>query len=388
MGLITAVNGQAEGVASHTGNERPHLLLVVDQFPKTLGGGERIVLKLASLLPRYGYRVSILTFAVHPETSALAAAPCPVYLLPLLKTYDLRAFRAAVEFRSFLMREKIVLIQTFFESSDLWAGLVAKLTPNVKLVWSRRDMGILRARKHMNAYRLMSRAPDAVFAVSEQVRRHCIEVDRIEPARVMTVYNGVDVMEWVSDERSAERRTRPVVTTVGNIREVKGHDIFIRAAALVCARFPDVVFSIAGDVLEPAYFEELEALVRSLDIADRFCFVGGVTDLQQHLRAAEIFVLPSRSEGFSNAIVEAMAASLPVVATDVGGNSEAVRTGVNGYVVPSEDPTALADAISRLLSDPAMARRMGLEGKRLAEERFTTKAMMNDVTRTYETLLR
>src|ERR1700723_3233755 len=177
-------------------DDLPHVLLVLDQFPKTLGGGERVVLKTAALLPRYGYRASILTFSIHPESAALESPPCPIYLLPLQRTYDLQAFRAALELRQFLRLQKVQIVQTFFESSDLWAGFVTKSMSKAKLIWSRRDMGILRSGKHHIAYRLMSGVPDAVFAVSEQVRSQCIEIDRIDPARVRTIYNGLDLSAW------------------------------------------------------------------------------------------------------------------------------------------------------------------------------------------------
>jgi glycosyltransferase involved in cell wall biosynthesis len=140
-------------------------------------------------------------------------------------------------------------------------------------------------------------------------------------------------------------------------------------------------------VLEPGYFAELQALVRNLNLSDHFHFAGGVTDLHKHLSAADIFVLPSRSEGFSNAIVEAMAASLPVVATEVGGNAEAVKDGVSGFLVPPEDPAALSAAIIRLLSDPSQAKVMGMAGKVLAAEQFTTEAMMARITAAYSNLL-
>ena len=248
-------------------------------------------------------------------------------------------------------------------------------------------MGILRTGKHHAAYRLMAGAPDRVFAVSEQVRRHCIEVDGIAPSRVQTIYNGLDLADWNAPSRSVERARESVVATVGNIRRVKGHDVFIRAAASVAENCPYTSFRIAGDVLEPEYFAELQKLVSELKLDGRFHFVGGVTDLREYLSAAEVFVLPSRSEGFSNAIVEAMAASLPVVATNVGGNAEAVQDGVSGIIVPPEDSAALAAAIISLLSDTAKAKHMGIEGKRLAAERFTTEAMMSQITSVYASLL-
>jgi len=365
----------------------PHVLLVVDQFSKNLGGGERIVLKLAALLPQYGYRASILTFLADPASPALDSPPCPIYVLPLQRTYDRTAFQGAFALRQFLKQQKIQLVQTFFESSDIWAGFVTRLLSDAKLIWSRRDMGILRTRKHEIAYRLMASLPDAVFAVSDLVRQHCIEEDHIDPDRVETIYNGLDLDNWGASSQSSSSRDRLLITTIGNIRHVKGHDLFIKAAAAVVPRFPDVHFSIAGGVLEPAYFEELQTLVRYLNIEDRFHFTGAITDLQQHLSAASIFVLPSRSEGFSNAIVEAMAASLPVIATNVGGNAEAVQNGVTGIVVPPEDPNALAAAITRLLADPAMAKAMGIAGKQRVAEKFTTEVMMQQTTATYRKLL-
>ncbi len=364
-----------------------HVLLVVDQFPKTLGGGERVVLKLAELLPAYGYRASILTFAVHPESVALRSCPCPLYLLPLQRTYDLNAFRAAIAFRSFLREQEIRIVQTFFESSDLWAGLVAGAASRAKLIWSRRDLGILRSGKHRWAYRLMAHLPDAVFAVSEQVRQNCIEVDRVPADRVQSIYNGLDLAEWADVPRPSRVAGEVVITTVGNIRRVKGHDILIQAAALVVRRFPQASFRIVGDVLEPDYFMELQTLVRDLDISANVHFAGVTSNPRTHLAQSDIFVLPSRSEGFSNAIVEAMAMSLPVVATDVGGNAEAVEPGASGLLVGVEDPPALATAILRLLDHPSLARAMGTRGRAIAAEKFTTQAMMHSITRAYGNLL-
>ncbi|MGA2373662.1 MAG: glycosyltransferase, partial [Candidatus Korobacteraceae bacterium] len=197
----------------------------------------------------------------------------------------------------------------------------------------------------------------------------------------------LNLADWDAASRPAKNPGEFLVTTVGNIRRVKGHDVFIRAAATIAQQFPKVSFSIAGEVLEPAYFAELQALVQDLHLANHVRFDGEVTNLRQHLAAADIFVLPSRSEGFSNAIIEAMASSLPVVATDVGGNAEAVNDGVTGFVVPPEDPGALSAAILRLLSDPLQAKAMGTAGRNLVAEKFTTEAMMNQIAGVYRNLL-
>ena len=191
MSMISILTPDMASPISPERDALPHVLLVVDQFPKTLGGGERALLRLAALLPKYGYRASILPFFAHPECAAIESPPCPIYLLPLKRTYDLTALLAAFAFKQFLKEQRIQIVQTFFESSDIWAGFVVKKLSKAKLIWSRRDMGILRSGKHHVAYRLMARAPHAVFAVSEQVRRHCIEVDRVDPARVKTIYTGL-----------------------------------------------------------------------------------------------------------------------------------------------------------------------------------------------------
>jgi L-malate glycosyltransferase len=387
MSTITALPFETSKKGDHHYDVHPHVLLVVDSLAGVSGGGERMVFKLASLLPQYGFRVSILCFAAPTEGIGLTSPPCPIYFLRLKRTYDLKAIGAAFLFRRFLKEQHIQIVQTFFESSDLWAGFVVKAMSGAKLIWSRRDMGILRDTKHKIAYRLMARFPDAVFAVSESVRQYCITVDRIDASRVQTIHNALDIADWKTDASVVKTPGKFVITCVGNIRRVKGHDVFIKAAGLIVKQHPEVMFSIAGKVLETAYFSDLEAMVRDLGLSNHFYFVGSITNLREHLAGADIFVLPSRSEGFSNAIVEAMAASLPVVATNVGGNAEAVRNGVSGFIVPVEEPQALADAIIQLLDDPLKAKEMGKAGERIAAEEFTTESMMTKTVHTYKNLL-
>ena len=365
----------------------PHILLVLDQFPESLGGGERVALKLAELLPNYGYRASILTFGIHPKSPVLRYAKCPIYLLPLQRVYDFNAVRASFAFRDFLRAQQIQIVQTFFESSDLWAGFVTKAMSKSKLIWSRRDMGILRAPKHRLAYRLMAAMPDAVFAVSDQLGQHCIEVDHIDPDRVFTIYNGLDLARWPPIVRSKKTSGDVIVTTVGNVRRVKGHDLLIQAAAKVVEQYPQVHFNVVGEILEPEYFDELQQLIVDLGLSRNFHFVGGTSDSRDYLVGADIFVLPSRSEGFSNAVIEAMASSLPVVATNVGGNAEAVIDGINGYIVEPNDVAALSTAIKKLLGDPASALAMGVAGRDLVVDKFTADAMMRAVAARFDALI-
>ncbi len=391
MAPIRLLSPGPDPASSAVGSKLPHVLLVLDGFPRALGGGERIALRLAGLLPRYGYRVSILTFFVDPKSPILdMEAPCPIYLLPIGRTYDLTALRAAFALRRFLREQQIRIVQTFFESSDLWAGTVARFLSSAKVIWSRRDMGILRGGKHRLAYRLLRRIPHRVFAVSEMVRRHVIEVDGVAACRVQTIYNGLELdrAETVDPCAADQPFHYPVIITIGNIRRVKGHDLLARAAVPVLQRFPEATFTIAGEVLEPEFLTELNQMIADLGITASFRLIGGITDLPAHLEAADVFVLPSRSEGFSNAIIEAMACFLPVVATDVGGNAEAVLTGTTGIVVPPDDAESLAAALIQLLASPSTAQRMGVAGKARAASEFSVDAMMRKTVAAYNGLLR
>ncbi len=390
MSQIHLVAVGPQPVVPESQRNLPLVLLVVDGFPKALGGGERIVLRLATLLPQYGYRASILTLAIHPDSEFRPdQAPCPVYLLPLRNTYGAAALRGSLALRRFLRKEDVRIVHTFFESSDIWAGFVTRLFSRAKLVWSRRDMGILRTSKHKLAYRALRRLPHAVICVSARVSEHVITVDRVSPSKVHVVHNGLDLGDVAPSASAGKPKPLPaIVTTIGNIRRVKGHDLLVQAASEVSKRHPGTQFTVAGEVLEPAYFEELQGQIAASGLSRSFHFLGKISDLQNHLGTASIFVLPSRSEGFSNALIEAMAAGVPSIATDVGGNAEAIQNGESGLIVVPESAAALSHAISSLLDNPALGERLSAGGRAAVEERFSSAAMMRGVVHVFAKLLK
>jgi len=367
----------------------PHVVLLVDQFPKALGGGERVLLKLASQLPRYGFSVSIVTFSVDPDSALhTMALDCPVYILPLRRAFGYESLKEAAALASFLEEQEVRIVQTFFESSDLWGGLVTHFLSDAKLIWSRRDMGFLRARKHRLAYRLLSSLPDRVLAVSEQVRKHILQADEVDASKVLTVYNGLDV--FPSDPYQSRMRREDVplhIATVGNIRRIKGHDLFIHAAAAVIQQYPNVRFTIAGEVLEPNYFTELQNSIRSLGLAKHFFFAGSVANTREFLQDVDIFVLPSRSEGFSNAIIEAMASGLPVIATEVGGNAEAIDHDTTGLIIPANDVPSLTNAVLKLCLDRPFSERLATAAREKVVRCFSLSSMMEQTAAIYRTLL-
>jgi L-malate glycosyltransferase len=373
-------------------DSRCHILFIIDELCE-IGGAERVLFKMIQLLPEDLFRCSLLTFRTNAEAD-ISQIRCPVYVLPLKKTYDWNALRVARRIRRFVREEKVSIVHTFFETSDLWAGPIAKFSGCPVLVSSRRDLGILRSRRHSLGYKVLRGLYDFVLAVSPQVREFCIQQDGLDPSRVQTLFNGVDT-EVVSRAASrAVMRKRmnipeqvPVITTVGNIRKVKGIDVLLEAAARVCRQHPSAMFLVVGRKSEEQHCRELENRISALGLAANIRLLGSREDVFSLLRMSDIFCLPSRSEGFSNALIEAMACRLPCVATDVGGNKEVMIPGETGLLVPSENSEELALALTRLLSDRSLANNMGLRGERVVHSRFTSEVMLNNLVSVYEGLL-
>ena len=370
-----------------------HILYFVDRLGPVLGGGERVLLSVVRALPKDRFRASLATFSYELDRAVMDGLPCPVHVFPMKRTYGVQSLKMAMAFRKLLWEQQVDIVQTMFESSDIWTGLVTKATSKAKLISSRRDLGILRSTKHRIAYRLLAGLPDRVLAVSDEVRRFSIEADGLPPERVFTVHNGIAVEAATEAERDRVRQALripagvPVITTVGNLRKVKGTDVLIRAAATVRKRLPDAMFLICGDALEADYVSELRELIKELRLEPSVRLLGGKENVPALLALTTVFALPSRSEGFSNALIEAMAAGLPCVATSVGGNNEAITDGVDGLLVPPDNSDALGQAICHLLDHPAAATEMGGKARITYEKRFTTGVMMSQLVQTYEQIL-
>jgi len=188
--------------------------------------------------------------------------------------------------------------------------------------------------------------------------------------RVVVIPNGLELTQFQA--RTSHVPSRRVIM-VANLRPEKGHDTLIDAAAIVLNRFPDARFDIVGDGTER---DRLIAYAHAKGVAAAVSFLGHCEDVPARLSAADVFVLPSESEAFPNAVLEAMAAGLPVVASAVGGILEVVRNGETGLLVPPRRPDALADAIGRLLSDATLQERLGSTGRGLVESRYSFSKMV------------
>jgi glycosyltransferase involved in cell wall biosynthesis len=235
----------------------------------------------------------------------------------------------------------------------------------------------------------------AVVVNAEAVRADLVS-GGVPSRKIVTVYNGLDPRRvsppaGLSREDALRSLDLPTgkdlrfVTVVANLRhDVKDHPTFLRAARRVRERVPGARFVLAG---EGELIEPMRALAASLGLADSVFFTGRCERVAELLSASNVCVLSSKAEGFSNAILEYMAAARPVVVTDVGGAREAVSEGETGYVVPAGDDAAMAERIVALLTDAERARAMGERGRQVVVEKFSCEAQLRRTVELYERLL-
>ncbi len=208
--------------------------------------------------------------------------------------------------------------------------------------------------------RLAGRRFDHVVACSDSVREFLVGSYHYPPERVTCIRNG-----WSGTPLKLRLESRPTIVCTANFSAEKGHAVLIEAFATVAQRIPDAQLVLLGHGAEMA---AVRRQVGELGLTDRVEFAGFQDSIWPWLARAHVFALPSNYESLGIAVLEAMAAGLPVVATRVGGVQELVRPGVTGELVPPGDPGAMAEALVSVLGDPGAAMRMGAAGRAAAED--------------------
>jgi len=224
---------------------------------------------------------------------------------------------------------------------------------------------------------------DCAIAVSEAVRRELIDDVGIPARKVVLIHNGIDLTPVPLGDLTARRETlrlsseEIVLVAVGRLAEIKNYNMLLEAFARAVKELPVLRLVMVGDGPERA---KLEATAMHLGLSDRVHFLGARDDVREWLALSHVFVLPSLYEGISIALLEAMAAGLPAVATQVGGNPEVVTDQQNGILVESGDVEGFARALVVLARDEALRERMG----RAARKRIEMKFDLNRSVRQYE----
>jgi glycosyltransferase involved in cell wall biosynthesis len=368
---------------------RPTVLHLIDCL--FIGGGEMQMADLLRRIDREKFRPLVGCLRKQGQlVSVLEEAGLPVVEFPVRgKLFYPRSIREILRLARFMRREGVQIVQT----QDLYSHLVGVPAASIArvpiVITNRLDLGHTMKRWHRWALKRLSFGITRVMANSEGVRTMLTDVEKIDPERIELIYNGVhlDLFQIAPKERGPVPLApgdRPIVV-VANLWPVKGHEILFEAAVRVTACYPTAKFVLVGT--GTARRAVLEARARALAIDKQILFLGPRQDVPEILSQMEISVLPSLAEGFSNAILESMAAGLPMVATDVGGNREAIVEGETGFLVPPRDPETLADRILRLLGDRTLARRMGRAGRQRIETTFSLERMVSETERFYERLL-
>jgi len=318
-----------------------------------IGGTERQMIELLRRLNPSRWQVHIACIRAEGEwLPRVLEAAVSVREFPFPHFRHRDAVRQAMAFTRWCRTLDIAVVHAADLCTNIFALPAAAYAGVPVRIGNRREINPDKTRSQIMlqraAYQFATRVVANSRAAADRLR-----FERVPAGRVATVPNGIDSCAFAT---TRSRRPLRKITVVANLRKEKGHDVLIDAAPEILRHFPDATFDIVGGGPE---LEALQARVNAQGAAAAFTFAGYDHDVAQRLKEADIFVLPSRSEAFPNAILEAMAAGLPVVASAAGGIVELVEDGQTGLLVAPGDPHALAHSVCRLMADRALAARLG-----------------------------
>jgi glycosyltransferase involved in cell wall biosynthesis len=342
------------------------------------GGPERQMLGLAGTLPG-DYSTSFLSFAEGGRCRPFLGEARRTGFDAAELTHDFPHVRLCIrELTAFLRGNFVDVLVTHGYKSNI-LGRPAARAANVPIVsvsrgWTSENVKVW---CYEALDRMHLRFVDRVVCVSYRQAERVLRAG-VAPERIRIIRNGARLGTFESLDPSGRDRLRglaggdgPVILAAGRLSSEKGLRVLIEAAPQIMNAVPDARFVICGEGAERGV---LEHAIQSLGLADRVRLVGFRDDLDTLIPFASVVALPSFTEGLPNIALEAGAASVPVVATAVGGNPEVVRDGVTGFLVPPGNPTALAGRLVELLQRPDWAKSLGLAGRRRMQECFTFEA--------------
>ena len=375
---------------------KPKVLHMIDSFES--GGTERQAIQLVRLLQQSGEcEVHLACLQnkglLRGEADGLGLGEIVEY--PLTSFYDANFVRQLNRLRHYLIEHEIDVVHTHCFYTNIF-GMTAAALAQIPARITYKGETDFRTSMQKRAERVAFRLSHRVVANSEAVRARLIS-DGVAAEKIVRHYNGLD-MRRVTVNGNENRDeilkgfdlpvspARKLVTIVANLRHaVKDIPMFLRAAARVRAAVPEAGFIIAG---EGELMAGLRDMAAQLGIASDVFFIGRCDRIAELLFISDVCALSSTAEGFSNSILEYMAAARPVVATDVGGAREAIVEGETGFIVASGDDETMAARIVELLRDPQRARVLGEQGSRRVDELFSTQRHLANTLDLYAELLR
>jgi len=364
------------------------VLFIISQL--AVGGAERQLLELVKHLDKDKYLPKVCSLSEKTQLGEyFRKAGVEIAVIGRKHSID---FNRLLQLYRLLKREKPIIVHTFMHSANTYGRIAAKLAGVPIIIASERGFNFLdRSWIRIQIDRLLAKFSQQLVTNSKELKQSIVKFHRINQEKVITIYNGIDVLRFdFKINVTAQKRelklnlTSPTVGIVARLTPVKNHACFLQAARKVLGRFPNTKFLIVGD---GELREALESMAEGLELSDNVIFTGSRSDVPQLLSILDVSVLCSFSEGMPNAVLESMASGKPVVVTDVGGCSEIVKDGEDGFLVASDNPHALAEKIKRLLVDRDAAKAMGRTGRKRIEEQFTIGKMVKNYEQLYANLL-
>jgi len=308
------------------------------------------------------------------------------------KLYHPRNILRLIRMAQLLRSMKVLVVHGYLLEGNLVGVLAGRLAGVPVLIASKRSVDEYRP-LHLAACRAANRLSEKVTVNSVAVRDDAVSREWCPEEKLVMIYSGTEcVQNWASDRSESSIREQlhipagaPVIGTVARFSEKKGYEYFIRMAAEVLKRRPHAHFVAVGD---GPLMGRMKEMASQCGILEKVLFVGWQTEVSRFLRIFDVYVCSSIVEGLSNAMLEAMAHRVPVVATGVGGNLDVVDHGVTGYLVPSKNPTLLCEAIIRILDDPEMKEQMGEAGYQRVFSHYSLSGMVRKMEELYKGLLR
>lgn len=354
-----------------------------------LGGAERFLVNLVRHLDASKYEPVVAWLSESgPFAEDLKHTGIEVIGIGARGHRDVRALSRLIR----VMRERRVAIVNTHLFVDSFYGRLAALVAGVPVRIVTQQNAYEDPRLRLPAWqiwanRMLVSITQHFIAVSQAAKTYLEQVERVPANKISVIPNAIEPPPPVSKETvrtlrlqwAAQGGSGPLIGTVARLEPQKGVDILLEAVAHLRTQVPDVRCVIVG---EGRWRSDLDARARSLGVADIVSFVGARRDIPAVLAALDVFVLPSRFEGLSLALLEAMAMGCPVVATSVSGSVEVVKDGETGLLVPREDARALSAAVQRLLLDRCLARRMAARARHNVLSHYTVDA----VARQYEAI--
>jgi glycosyltransferase involved in cell wall biosynthesis len=362
-----------------------------------LGGAQKYVYYLATHLPKDEYDVAVACGTGGPLIAALREAGIEVYPLPnLTREIDpIRDLSALVDLFRLIRKKRPHLVHANSSKAGILGRLASRLAGVPVVIFTahgfvlNEPLGFLKKSIFHAIEHIGGILSDLIITVSEKDRQLAISCGIMKPGKVVRIHNGLDLAWRIVNQKSKTdfgfNDNDILVGTVANFYPTKGLPFLIKAVPEIQKVFPQTRVVLVGDgKLKP----ELERLASKLGVSDSIIFTGQREDVSEILSVLDIFVLPSVKEGLPYALLEAMAARKPVVATAVGGVPEAVVDGETGFLVPAANPEALASSVIKLLQNPELARGMGEAGHRRVLTYFTVERMVMETKDIYRRILK